>query len=800
MEKYLDQTLTPEERAKNLLDELSIKEKMGQVGCYFMTVTETGKNLSTDYPVGVGQVSALEMRMLYNLDDAVAKQKMLQKKVMTLSPHHIPAIFHMEGLCGAYLQGATSFQTGIGRGATWNPELEKKVAEVVGRQERAVGVTQTFAPVLDISRDSRMGRQGEAYGEDPTLNSALGVAFVEGLQEQDSKRKTDAVAKHFVASQATLGGIHGAENDLSDRMVEEIFAKPFQAAISKGHIKGIMPCYASVNGQPVSVSHRYLTDLLRHKMGFDGLTVSDYAALKNAHDVQKIGESYTDTGYMGMAAGMDMELHFTQCFNAELGEWFADGKCNEQILDEAVLRVLTAKFRMGLFEQPFALDGQELEAQFNHQDDNDIAKQEAEESIVLLKNDGALPIKKNVQKIAVIGCHANTGRTMFGGYTHFSMLEGSLAAVSTMAGLQTTKGDMPEVHTIPGTNIEKDKPQFEEAFHKSQPQSKSLLEALTSGMPDKDIQYAYGYDIAGNDHSHFEAALEAAKDADLVITTLGGKYGTGSIATTGEGIDSSDINLPECQDAFINEVTQLNIPVVGIHFDGRPISSDVADEKLNAILEAWTPAQGGAEALTDILRGEYNPGGKLPVSVARSAGQIPVHYNHLNGSSYHQGESVGFSDYVNMSHQPRYFFGEGLSYTTFAFSDMNLDKKTVAPNGVVDISVKVTNTGKVAGEVVPQLYVKDVYARMSRPVFELAGFKRLYLKQGEQKTVHFKLNANQLAFLDEDMNWLVEAGKIQVMIGDSSKNLILKDDFEIAKSQRIDGKQREFYAEVHVEE
>lgn len=794
---YQNPSLLAEQRAEDLLSRMSLKEKMGQIVCYFPRKLSEYEELEKDYSHGVGTVSSLEMRMLNTLEEAARFQREIQEKVMSLSEHRIPAIFHMEGLCGAFVQGAVSFPSGIARASTWDPELEEEIGKIVGRQERAIGISQVFAPVLDISRDSRFGRQGESYGEDPSLASAMGVAYTKGVQaEKTGSLRSECVAKHFLGFHDSDGGVHGAHCDIPARPLREIYGKPFQAAISEAGLRGIMPCYASINGEPVSASKEILTGLLRDEMGFDGIAVSDYCAIMNIHGVQKLCESYTEAGLRSLSAGMDMELHFKKCFNEELSEWFAAGKADIDILTKAVRRILTTKFRMGLFENPYALSGEELTKAFYCEGDEDITLKSARESLVLLKNDGVLPIKKNVRKIAVIGCHADDARIFFGGYTHFSMAEGMLATISTMAGLETKAEEKKSItKTIPGTPIEvSDDPAFDALLQKQKPVIKSLLEQLKESLPESEITYSYGYPIAGNDMSGHEEALELAKEADLVILTLGGKHGTSSIASMGEGIDAADINLPICQETFLEKLSKLNKGVVAVHFNGRPISSDAADMYANAILEAWSPAEKGAEAITDVLLGSYNPSGKLPLSVARSSGQLPIYYNHPNGSSYHQGESIGFSDYVDMPHTPRYFFGHGLSYTSFEYSNLRLNKSEVEPNGIISITFDIENIGEIQGTEIVQLYLKDRYASMTRPVMELAGFRRIDLKAGEKQTVTFQIEPSQLAFLDKDMKWKIEAGDIDVLIGSSSNDIRLKDSFRIASDLYIDGRNRKFYA------
>lgn len=800
-EQYLDKTKTPQDRAAALLAELSLNEKMAQVNCIFPfgEMYEDMEKISEGTPFGIGEVSTLEMRRIETLEEAAKWQRKVQQIVMDNSPHHIPAIFHMEGLCGAFIQDTTSFPVGIGRGSGFDPELEERIAEIVSRQEAACGITHVLAPVLDISRDSRMGRQGETYGEDPVLASAMGAAYTRGIQKGEiAGRKTESVAKHFLAFHNSQGGIHGTHSDTPTRLLQEVYGKPFQAAIAQSGLKGIMPSYNSINGEPMSASHTLLKAVLRDEMGFEGLCVSDYGAISGVHHVQHVGESEGEAGLLCMEAGMDIELPGTTGYGEELKRKFESGEADMALLDGAVLRVLTAKFRMGLFEHPYALEGEELKEAVCHEEDREISLQSAKESLVLLKNNGVLPLKRDKKKIALIGPHADCARKFFGGYTHLCMMESTYAVANSIAGVSgVVQADADRIKTIPGTNIQSDETEeFDAILHRQKPECKSLLEEMRSRMPETEIVYAYGYPIAGADESHFAEALQAVKEADVVILTLGGKHGTCSIASMGEGVDASNINLPPCQDAFIRKAAEFGKPLIGVHFDGRPVSSDAADECLDAILEAWSPAETGAEAVVSALFGEYNPGGKLPVSVAYHAGQIPIYYNHPNGSAWHQGESIGFVNYVDLPHTPRYCFGHGLSYTTFTYSDLKISKEEIDAQGSVQMEVTVCNTGQCEGDEVVQLYLIDRYASMTRPVKELAGFKRISLKPGEKKTVAFEVLASQMAFLDKDMRWKIEKGAIGVEIGSSSEDIRLTGEYIVKSDGWIEGRNRAFYAKA----
>lgn len=786
------------EKAQALLDDMSVDEKVAQIAG-IMYIEGMYDRMLPFMKNGMGEISCLCVREMKSNEDVISWQHRVQKDIMERSPHHIPAIFHIEGLCGSFAQGSTSIPSGVSRGSSFDVELEEKLGRMVARQELACGFTHILAPVLDVARDPRMGRCGESYGEDATLVSAMGTAFTKGIQNAAvNGKRADAVAKHFYGFHASSGGIHGANADVCDRDHLQVFGKPFQAAIAEANLRGVMPCYCSVNGEPFSVSHYYLTDILRGEMGFDGCCFSDYGGIGNAYEFDHVGDSLTDVGLMALEAGMDQELPFPQCYNpGDFAQRFKNGTADMALLDRAVLRVLTAKFRMGLFDDPFALHFEKVQEIYDEPENQELTLTSARESLVLLKNEKVLPIASDVKKIAVIGCHANNARYFFGGYTHMDMATAQLAATNSMAGVgQSGKKERPENILLPGTQVQDDEQAgFDAVLKLQKPDCRNLLEELTARLPDVQIRYAYGYPKYGTDTSGFAQALEIAKDADLVLLTLGGKWGSGSICTMGEGIDTMDIGLPECQEAFIAEVSKLGKPLVGLHFSGRPISSNIADEKLDAILECWCPSEAGAEAITDILLGKFSPSGKLPVCVAANAGQIPVYYNQPFGSGTTQARSIGFTNYVDGSHAPRYYFGHGLSYTEFAYSNLRVDKAECAPDEIVNISVDIENTGKMEATEIPYLFLRDERASMVRPNMELYGFARVALAPGEKKTVCFRLDPSQTAFLTRkrEIEWKIEKGEFTVMVGAAADDIRLTGTFRMTEDRFIAGKNRKFY-------
>ena len=818
-ERYKEAGLAPQERAEDLLARMTWEEKLVQMAGY-NPAAWSSDDFDRDYPLGAGQVSYFAGVDKANIYEAARWQREMQKKIMERSRFGIPAIFHVETLCGVMLPQAMSLPSGMGQAASFDTKHQEQVMRLVGQQARAAGASQAFSPVLDVSRDPRFGRQGETGGEDPALISAMGCASVKGLQQDGCFFSgVLATAKHFLGYHNSEGGIHAATCDIPERLLREVYAKPFQAAISKADMRGIMPCYGSINGEPVSVSRRILSGLLRTEMGFDGLTVSDYCAVQESHERQGAAKSLGEAGKKAILAGMLQELPSGNCFMPSQMEEYRGDEAVLQAVDDAVRTILTEKFRLGLFENPYAASDEVLRKLYENPQNKELSYRSALESLVLVKNDGVLPLTKTGKKIAVVGYHGNAMRALYGGYTFMSMTESSLGARNTMAGVGQTgeKDAMPAVSSCwHGSIVEREHPDAEKLAKKLVPEGRNLLEALRELMDGCSFTHSFGYPYVGDDCSSHAEALEAAKEADIILMTVGGKYGTGTTASMGEGIDGTDINLPVCQETLIEKMAALGKPIVLVHFGGRPISSNAADQYADAILEAWNPGEKGAEAIVHTLFGDYNPGGRMPVTTAYCAGQIPIYYNHPNGSSYHQGTISAFRQYMDCPHEPRYYFGHGLSYTKFEYGNLQIfideaetgrgagavsteETGTEKEAAAVRIQVEVENTGSMDGDEVVQFYIRDPYASMVRPVMELAGFCRIHLKKGEKKTAVFKMELSQLAFLDQEMNWKVEAGEIDVLVGASAGDIRLKGQFEISESFLVDGKRRGFFAEVQIQ-
>lgn len=784
VEIYKDSRRSPEGRARSLMSKMTTEEKFAQLQCY-SKIASLSTPMEEYCKNGIGEISNLIATVMPNPEAVANMIEEQQRIVMKQSRFHIPAFLHVETLCGVLSPGMTVVPEGISQASSWNPDLEQKITHQIGQEGRALGFNQALSPVLDLCRDPRFGRLAETFGEDPVLAAAMGQAAVKGFQK-DIDNGMLSTAKHFIAFMSGQGGIHGARSMVTDRELKETYATPFQAVITNSKIGSVMSSYASINGESVGVSKDILTKLLRDQLKFDGFTISDYGAIGNLKKFQGQAASLTEAGERALKAGLDSEAPSIKAFNNELLKKFKDGKISISILDRAVLRILEAKFKAGLFENPLPNINKLLRL-LSKETGEKLSKKLTEQSLILLQNkDKTLPIDLSHKKVAVIGYHANSLITMFGGYTYMAMKENSIGISMSMAGVHVDKNaparNSSAQKTYPGSLVTKQNPKVEELARKVYPHMHTLLEELQKEFPKAKIDYAYGYPYTGNDTSHFEKALKLAKEADVVIVTLGGRYGWNAASTTGEEIDATNIGLPECQEEFLKELSKLHKTVIGVHFDGRPCSSDAADQVCDALIEAWGPAKYGPWAIARTISGKNNPSGHLPVTVARNSGQVPIFYNHEFNSSYdHQGGI--FKGYHDLTYSPRYYFGHGLSYSSFAYSDLRLDKTEFTSNEKIKLSFKVKNTSNISGVTVAQIYATDPVATVMRPVQQLIGFKRISLKPGEEKKVNVEIDPSQLSFIDENNKWKIEAGEYQIKIGTASNEIKLEDSFNISKDR-----------------
>lgn len=778
--------------AQTILEKMSIEQKMGQIMSMFAGGVIPNSVLE-QFTNGVGEVA-----LLITSD---GKQKTAQEvadiqKIVKKSCG-VPAFVHAEALTGLLHPDATIFPSAIGLGATWDTKVVIKMTGIIRAQMQAMGIYQALSPVMDVARDPRWGRVGETYGEDPTLCAAMSVAFTKGLQGTPGEDGVIATGKHFLGYAMGQAGLNMAANFIGSRELREIYAKPFQAAITEAGLDSVMNSYGTIDNEMVIGSSKVLTDLLRDEMGFEGIVVSDYMSIDRMVDL-KVAESALDGGIKALEAGLDSELPKPFGYGSELCKAIKEGKVDESYLDRAVLRILEVKLKYGLMENPEAKTWL-MEKAFDCEKLAETSLDAARESIVLLKNDGILPIRKDVKKIALIGPHTNSIRLLFGCYTYPAQLDrdmsGSMADMPGMdaVGQPANEYQMPYLE---GSAVRGTSPAVEEALQKIYAnRTPTILESLRRKCPDAVVVCEKGCEVAGTDRRGFDAAVRAAEDADLVIVCMGGKYGWGTNCTTGEGIDCDKIGLTGVQEELARAIFSTGTPSVFVHMDAKPLCSEWIAENYPAILENWFPGETGGEALMDVLFGDYNPAGKLPITAPRNEGQIPIFHSSQNGSGYMPGDGMVISKYVEGIKEPLFYFGEGLSYTTFEYSNLRISGN-VEPEEIIKVFVDIVNTGDIPGEEVVQLYVSDEMAAMVRPAKELAGFYRVFLDAAETKTICFEMKATQFAFLNERMEWMVEKGKMTIYVGGSSNRLPLKGSYEILETADVDGKTRGFYAKA----
>jgi len=617
-----------------------------------------------------------------------------------------------------------------------------------------------------------LANSGRNVLANPILVSQFGVEYIKGLQTDDIRQGVMATGKHFVGHSFSQGGLNCGPVQLGWRDIWDVYLAPFQAAIRDAGLATMMNAYPEIDGEVVAASKKILTDLLRDKLGFDGLVVSDYEAVMMIHNYHFKAKNRKEAGVMALSAGIDVELPTVNCYGDDLLEAVQSSELPIEVVDLSVKRHLQKKFELGLFENPYVNEDSVMEV-FDTNGQRNLAYEIACQSMVLLENDGTLPINPDGLIIGVIGPNANSSRCMFGDYSY--------AAVTELLKV------IPEENSSFFTMTEDDD-------HKLLVPVSTFLEAFKERLPDSEILFTEGCGINSDDESGFARAVEVAHASDVVILVLGGRSGLAPFCTTGEFRDTTDLSLPGVQEKLAHLIIDIGKPVVVVILNGRPSAIPDLAEKANAILQAWVPGEEGARAIASILLGKVNPGGKLPISIPRSVGQIPVFYNHKPSG----GRSNIYGDYVNEKVAPLYPFGHGLSYSRFEYSDLVISGKQASAGKTVEITCNITNISNIKGDEVVQLYCRDVYASIPRPVKELKGFSRVTLEPGQTKNITFKLPVNMMAFYDIDFNLVIESGSIEVMIGSSSDDIRLHNSFEINGSDKSIIQDRIFVCPVEV--
>lgn len=767
---YKDSSQPVDKRVNDLLKRMTLEEKVAQL----QSVWQQRQDLETDDGIfnpekakeilgmGVGHLVRPSENKEIKTPNKTPLQTViftnaLQKWLVDNTRLGIPALFHDEALHGHAGFHSTSFPQAIALGSSWDADLLYEVNRVIAEETRVRGVHQVLSPIMDVARDPRWGRIEETMGEDPYLIAELGVAQVKGLQGDDGKNipanRVIATLKHLAGHGEPTGGLNIAPTPVGERGLKEIFLPPFEAAVRVGGVRSVMASYNEVDGIPSHSNVELLDSILRKEWSFDGTIVSDYFAIEELMERHHLTDSLGGAARLALTAGVDVETPNIKAYG-ELARLVNEKKISEKIIDQSVARVLRDKFMLGLFENPYAkVEG--IEEFVGNAEHRKLAQLAAEKSIVLLKNEKQLlPLNKNqIQSIALIGPHAD--ETLLGGYSDVPK-----QTVSILQGLQEYLGEKTLIHFERGTLLTK--------LH-----WKPFADSIAANSYSKERWHNDGVVLAtsADTKGMIEKAVAAAKKSDIAIVVVGDNEATSREAWAETHLgDRTSLDLLGEQQALVDAVLATGKPTVILLIGGRPLSITKIADTAPAILQGWYLGQETGTAVARVLFGDVNPGGKLPVSVPRSVGHLPVYYNHKPTAK--RGYAFDKTDAL-------FPFGFGLSYTQFTYSDLSLNKTKIAANETLEITATITNTGAYAGDEVVQLYVNDPVATVTQPVKLLKGFKRVSLQPKESKKVTFTLSANQLAFYDRQMQYVVEPGAINVMLGSSSADVRLKNQFEI---------------------
>jgi beta-glucosidase-like glycosyl hydrolase len=647
-----------------------------------------------------------------------------QRRLRTETRLGIPALVHEECLTGFAAWQAATFPTPLAWGASFDPDLVQEMGALIGASMHELGVHQGLAPVLDVVRDPRWGRVDECIGEDPYLVGTVGTAYVRGLQSAG----VHATLKHFVGYSASRAGRNHAPVSAGPRELADVLLPPFEMAVLDSGVRSVMNAYTDVDGVPMAADPTYLTELLRERWGFDGVVVADYFAVAFLHVMHAVAADLGEAAALALAAGIDIELPTGDAYLEPLAARLRAGLVDEALVDRAVLRALAQKEELGLLDETFE-DEPPTTIDLDSPQHRDVARRLAEESVVLLTNDGVLPFggpdRPMPRRVAVLGPNADRAEALMGCYSFANHV-------------LVHHPEVPMGFDIP-----------------------SVLEALHAELPGADIRYAPGCTVEGNDRSGLAEAVKLASEADVAVVVVGDQAGLFGRGTVGEGNDTETLALPGVQRELVEAVCATGTPVVVVLLTGRPYAIGWAVEGPTApaaVLQAFFPGEEGGTALAGVLSGRVNPSGRLSVTMPRSAGAQPYSYLHpiLGGSS----------EVTSADSTPVLPFGHGLSYTTFARTDLVADDE-VAASGTFTVQVQVSNIGKRAGTDVVQLYARDVYASVTRPVAQLLGYRRVPLEPGESAVVRFQVPTTRLAFSDRSMVRIVEPGEVELWVGPS---------------------------------
>ncbi len=770
-----DDPATPApQRAAALLAAMTAEEKVAQLTSVWLVVDEgTGEVAPSQMTFGgtpawtpeealargVGHLTRpLGSRPL----DPVAGARQvneLQRRLVEDTRLGIPAICHEECLSGAMFQGATAFPAPLNLASTWDPELVQAMTAVVARQMRAVGATQGLAPVADVAADARWGRTEETMGEDPYLAGRMVSAYVRGLQgggdPGDLGHAVVATLKHFCAYGASEGGRNFAPAHVGPRELADVYQIPFEMAVAEGGALAVMNAYQEIDGVPCAASHRLLTEVLRDEWGFTGMVVADYGAVRFLDNLHKVAADPAECCALALSAGLDVELPNPVDFPGGVPAALDRGLLDPAVVDRAVLRVLTVKFALGLFEQPY-VDPGAVPAALRRPEDGALAAEIARRSVTLLKNDGLLPLDPGAgTTVAVLGPNADDPWALYGNYSF-------------------------ENHIV-STHFAEDAPA---------PAAPSVLAELRRVLGSGRVVHAPGCDVRGEDRSGLAAAADLARAADVALVVVGDRAGHFNLGTVGEGSDTADLSLPGVQDELVRAVLDTGTPTVVVLLAGRPHALGEAADRAGAVVQGWFPGESGSAALADVLVGRAEPCGRTPVTFSRTAGAQPRTYRHVTLAR-------GLPPQADF--EPVFPFGHGLAYTTFSYDDLEVTPAAVPVDGTFEVVCRVTNTGARSGDEVVQLYLFDRVASVTRPVQQLAGFARVPLEAGRSARVRFAVPVDLLSFTGLDGRRRVEPGVTSVLVGASSADIRLRGKVEVTGTVRTIGPGRALSSEALVE-
>jgi beta-glucosidase len=718
------------QKAEALLKQMTVDEKVGQLNESSGMVMPGIATEKPDDLIASGGVGSILWQMNNRLQHIAIEKSRL----------HIPIIFGFDVIHGY----RTVFPVPLAMASSWDPSVEEQAQHLAAEDARAAGIQWTFTPMVDIARDARWGRIVEGAGEDPYLGSAMARAQVRGFQgEKLGPNSVLACVKHFAGYGAADGGRDYDSVYVPEELMENVYLVPFHAAEEAG-AGSFMSAYMDLNEVPATGNHWLLTDVLRKDWGFQGVVLSDAFAVGSlvTHGYARDGE---DAAYKAITAGLNMDMA-SLTYSHNLAKLVHDGKVSEKYLDEMVLPILEAKYDLGLFEHPYA-DESKVDATLSRPEGLAMERKLASRSMVLLRNENhALPLSKSLKKVAVIGPLADSKEEIEGGWTVeglFSPGGGKSHPVTVLAGIKNKLGPNAQVTLVAGPMPARLYPGFMDAFSGRKPAPPPTPEEIADWIA---------------------KAKAAAADADVVIAVMGE-----TASMSGEAASRSSLELPGIQEQMLEAVAASGKPVTLVLEGGRPLDIRWASEHVPAILEAWYPGTEGGNAVADVLFGDVNPGGKLPVSWPRTAGSEPLYYNH---TLTHEPEDAPrfTSRYWDIDSKPLYPFGFGLSYSTFKFANLQLSKTSMGVDGITEVSVDVINAGSVAGDAVAQIYIHQRYGSASRPVWQLKGFERIALQPGETKTLKFPLGKDELKYWNpQSKQWIVEPSEFDVWAGEDSK-------------------------------